>query len=505
MTDKLFVQKWLDMATQEITKNGTEPYDSTCDSFFGLKYLETWQAARKEVCKPGGLSTYECYQHPPHNRQGAQNIGSLFCTATNLVLDSAAFLGDVLRDPEAKGGKARYPNPAKGSAKVACTLENPLPWTQQQVADQHTDRWLYNALAEAPEADVNGACQDPKRSVTRPVYFVTRMDPTNAYHHFEEVVNFFAALWMYPRKDLLEQGITVVAFDGAVPGFYLELWRRMAFPAKVRFLRNNPYPPGTCFRHALIASMPHRSMYTHYWPGVTTNCRGVVMTAVMRWAHELLADTRPESYTWPDGQHRQNGDTVVGRVLWVSRRHFEAANKHKFTGWQHQRILPNEDEVIAALTNAVKTWNAKSCLRIPQDPSCRKLPVYFELDTMELGDNRWYPEQLQTLARTNILMAVHGAGVFNELWMRYPASSTIEILHNSNANWHYQNLASLVGLPYHHIDSAMDVNAIGAKLTEVMDETAQRMVDDHKKRQQEAAQGTDGAAASVGGDDSGGR
>ncbi len=69
----------------------------------------------------------------------------------------------------------------------------------------------------------------------------------------------------------------------------------------------------------------------HLWafPG-----RGVVMTAVMRWAHELLADTRPESYTWPDGQHRQNGDTVVGRVLWVSRRHFEAANKHKFTGWQ---------------------------------------------------------------------------------------------------------------------------------------------------------------------------
>ncbi len=77
MTDKLFVQKWLDIATQEITKNGTVPYDSACDDYFGMKYLEKWQAARKEVCKPGGLSTYECYQHPPHNRQGAQNVGSL--------------------------------------------------------------------------------------------------------------------------------------------------------------------------------------------------------------------------------------------------------------------------------------------------------------------------------------------------------------------------------------------------------------------------------------------
>ncbi len=77
----------------------------------------------------------------------------------------------------------------------------------------------------------------------------------------------------FPFPPAEPQGITVVAFDGAVPGFYLELWRRIAFPAKVRFLRNNPYPPGTCFRHALIASMPHRSMYTHHWPGVTTNCR----------------------------------------------------------------------------------------------------------------------------------------------------------------------------------------------------------------------------------------
>lgn len=71
---------------------------------------------------------------------------------------------------------------------------------------------------------------------------------------------------------------------------------------------------------------------------------------------------------------------------------------------QHQRILPNEDEVIAALTNAVKTWNAKSCLRIPQDPSCRKLPVYFELDTMELGDNRWYPEQVRHTVLTHRTM-----------------------------------------------------------------------------------------------------
>lgn len=73
------------------------------------------------------------------------------------------------------------------------------------MADQHTDRWLYDALATAPAADVNAACADPRRTVSYPVYFVTRMDPTNAYHHFEEVMNFFAAMYIYPHKELLQQ------------------------------------------------------------------------------------------------------------------------------------------------------------------------------------------------------------------------------------------------------------------------------------------------------------
>jgi hypothetical protein len=64
---------------------------------------------------------------------------------------------------------------------------------------------LYDALEVVPEADVMDACSDPKRTVSYPVYFVTRMDPTNAYHHFEEVNNLFAALWMYPHQELLQQ------------------------------------------------------------------------------------------------------------------------------------------------------------------------------------------------------------------------------------------------------------------------------------------------------------
>ncbi|GFR47622.1 hypothetical protein Agub_g9361 [Astrephomene gubernaculifera] len=473
--DKLDVQKWLDAVREEITKKGTVPIDSNCDAQFGQGYLDKWKAAKKDVCKPGGKSTYSCYAHPPSSR--GNNVGSMFCTATNLILDSADFIGDIMTNPA-----ARFPNPKKGSARVACSLPDPLPWTRQQVADQHTDRWLYDALTAAPADEVEATCSDPRRTVPHPVYFMTRMDTTNAFHHFEEIVNFFAALWLFPDKQLLQQGIAVVMFDGHPPGFYLELWRRAAYPYRIRFLRSRPYPPGTCFKHVLLASMPHRSLYTHFWPGMQTSCRSLVFSAVMGWAHALMADTRPESYTWPDGQHRQNEDTVVGRVTWVSRRHFEAANKGRMNSWQMQRMLNNEDAVVPALSAAVTQWNARSCLRQPGAADCRRLPVYFEFGTMELGDHRWYPEQLSTLSRTNVLMAVHGAGVFNEVWLRPATSSVIEVMHNAGGNYHYRNIAAFLGLPYSDMGSAHDPAQLAAKLTEVMDETARRMAAEHQRK-----------------------
>lgn len=61
---------------------------------------------------------------------------------------------------------------------------------------------------------------------------------------------------------------------------------------------------------------------------------------------------------------------------------------------QVQRMLSNEDAIVPVLSNAVMTWNSKSCLRNPGDGGCRKVPVYFEFATMELGDHRWYPEQV---------------------------------------------------------------------------------------------------------------
>ncbi len=73
--DKLKVQKIMDIMNAEITKNGTQPVDEQCDSLFGKAYISSWANAKKEICKPGGGSTYTCHEHPGTNR--GPNIGSL--------------------------------------------------------------------------------------------------------------------------------------------------------------------------------------------------------------------------------------------------------------------------------------------------------------------------------------------------------------------------------------------------------------------------------------------
>ncbi|PNH09482.1 Amidase 1 [Tetrabaena socialis] len=130
MTDKLHVQKWIDASRDEIARSGVH-VEASCDERFGQGYLDKWQAAKKDVCL-SGTSTFTCYEHP-HNDRG-NNLGSLFCAVDNLVLDSADFLGDVLTRPEAKvpTGGAKYPNPKRGSARVACELAQPLPWSREQ-------------------------------------------------------------------------------------------------------------------------------------------------------------------------------------------------------------------------------------------------------------------------------------------------------------------------------------------------------------------------------------
>lgn len=59
----------------------------------------------------------------------------------------------------------------------------------------------------------------------------------------------------------------------------------------------------------------------------------------------------------------------------------------------------------------------------PPPPSCPSPKPYTHRAPL--------PSQLTILARTNIMMAVHGAGVFNLIWLPRHTGTVLELMHNS--------------------------------------------------------------------------
>mmetsp|Transcript_10615 Transcript_10615/g.22810 ORF Transcript_10615/g.22810 Transcript_10615/m.22810 type:complete len:703 (+) Transcript_10615:83-2191(+) len=106
---------------------------------------------------------------------------------------------------------------------------------------------------------------------------------------------------------------------------------------------------------------------------------------------------------------------------------------------------------------------------------CRNNRVVYDFQVMELSDVAFYPDQLQRLTRMSILVAVHGAGLANQIWMKPGAGGVIEIPHNSGGNYHYANMASWLGHRYVSVNSGGDqVNIEGTvnALNQMMDALA---------------------------------
>lgn len=87
-------------------------------------------------------------------------------------------------------------------------------------------------------------------------------------------------------------------------------------------------------------------------------------------------------------------------------------------------MIDNEDAIMNGLAAAVQSWNGRSCLRVPQDSGCRKLPVYFEFGTMELGDHRWYPDQVRC-REWGDTRRVQGVGVQGREGVRLSPNSSL--------------------------------------------------------------------------------
>jgi hypothetical protein len=88
----------------------------------------------------------------------------------------------------------------------------------------------------------------------------------------------------------------VVIADDRVPGYFSAVWRRLAHPHRLRVLREQPYPDGTCFASALLAPYTaHTQSLLTYKAGTADEvlCESLVLHATSLWLRHLFRDLLP--------------------------------------------------------------------------------------------------------------------------------------------------------------------------------------------------------------------
>jgi hypothetical protein len=88
----------------------------------------------------------------------------------------------------------------------------------------------------------------------------------------------------------------VVIADDRVPGYFSDVWRRLSHPHRLRVLREQPFPDGTCFACALLAPYTaHTQSLLTYKAGTADEvlCESVVLHATSLWLRHLFRDLLP--------------------------------------------------------------------------------------------------------------------------------------------------------------------------------------------------------------------
>ncbi|WIA10303.1 hypothetical protein OEZ85_010496 [Tetradesmus obliquus] len=95
-------------------------------------------------------------------------------------------------------------------------------------------------------------------------------------------------------------------------------------------------------------------------------------------------------------------------------------------------------------------------------------------EVAELSELPFYPDQISLLMRTGVLMGVHGAGLANQVFMKPRLGAVVEVWHNMENNFHYHNLAYMLGHCYFNVRSEqeLDVQAVVAAAVAAMDAVA---------------------------------
>jgi hypothetical protein len=90
---------------------------------------------------------------------------------------------------------------------------------------------------------------------------------------------------------------------------------------------------------------------------------------------------------------------------------------------------------------------------------------------MELSVEDLHPDQLFVLTRTAVLVAVHGAALTNQLWMRPHRGAIVEL--GAGGNFHYRNMAFQLGHKHFRAVTG-DIDSVTSAVMQAMDHVSSK-------------------------------
>ncbi|KAJ7204327.1 hypothetical protein GGX14DRAFT_368755 [Mycena pura] len=364
---------------------------------------------------------------------------------------------------------------------------------QQLKKDMGHENFLGAEFSEAG-AEPAPACGE---TITHPVLFVPRQDQWNPFHVGEDLVTTFLALTLFSRHTAPDAAASRKLWEELVGAAELQLmfqddqvptrslwspmydrigaWTARRTAADALGVDNAP----TCFTTAFHSVGAGASLLSGTGVGKRFACASELVWGASLWLRWLWGFER----SVPGGAYVNSEDAPL-QVLFLSREKFDAYNRHSKhqSGWQEARHISNERELLAGLRAGLAgLCRATTAVPARGHPSRWRPPVNNTGAAGALAEKRAtggaralrfsvldpttmaLASQLGLVGRTDVVISVHAGALGLTLFMPTGRASVIELVPGGvYGNYHFHNMAHMMGMEYLQIDvqKQVDVQAV---------------------------------------------
>ena len=377
------------------------------DAVYGYDHLERWRASVRTVAAPLDGASGTTLLLRTANKPGTPPATHphVLCEGLNLRIDFGRIgrRDDVRHRPGYLPSRGAYPDYQKGALSGVCALLSDGVWLDQFPRDHLRD--AFDSFT-ASESDL----PRPDGVIEQPVLFVTREpgEHANLFHAHTDFLSAFESMYMLGLDPHQTQ---VVLLDNHPPGPFDEVYRH-AFSRRHPVVRAESFQgKRILFRHAVFVPPGYASLlFAHLWEADG----GAGPIALLVDYGRFLATSFGIHNAPAAGQEPV-------RVVLITRRPYRAHVERGYLRGQ----WANAAEVLAGLKS------------IPS----------VEVDVIDFA-RLTFPQQLEIVTSTEILIGVHGAGLAHMLCMR-EYGGVVEIVGSADqqANFLFPHMGAWSGRP----------------------------------------------------------